>query len=220
MRRKTVSTFALGAMMTFCVTARAGTPALYRPVEAGGQKAKPSSAPAKRAPGLYAIINTTMGTIVCQLFEKETPKTVTNFMDLAEGRKAYLSPRTGRMIKGRFYDGIQFHRVIPGFMIQAGDPTATGRYSPGFTFEDEIRPTLKFDRPGRLAMANRGPNTNGSQFFITVAATPHLNGKHTIFGQVVEGQAVANKISTVKRDANDKPIDPVRITSITFERVQ
>lgn len=211
MTRKAFCGISLGVAILMLLGASGGV---------GGQKAKPSMAPARRAPGLYAIITTTMGTIVCQLFEKETPKTVANFMDLAEGRKAYLSPRTGRMIKGRFYDGIQFHRVIPGFMIQAGDPTATGRYSPGFTFEDEIRPTLKFDRPGRLAMANRGPNTNGSQFFITVAATPHLNGKHTIFGQVVEGQAVANKISTVKRDANDKPIDPVRITRITFERVQ
>ncbi|MCS6816570.1 MAG: peptidylprolyl isomerase [Blastocatellia bacterium] len=178
------------------------------------------SAPARRAPGLYAIFETSMGRIVCRLFEQETPKTVANFVGLAEGTKEHLSPRTGRKIKKRFYDGLMFHRVIPNFIIQSGDPTATGRYTPGYTFEDEIRPNLKFDKPGRLAMANRGPNTNGSQFFITVAPAPHLNGKHTIFGEVVEGLDVARRIANVPRDATDKPINPVLIQKVIIERVK
>jgi peptidyl-prolyl cis-trans isomerase A (cyclophilin A) len=184
------------------------------------QKAQPPAPAGKSQPGLYATFETSLGKIVCQLFESDAPKAVTNFVELAEGRKAANSPATGNPMKNRFYDGIQFHRVIPNFMIQTGDPTATGRYTPGYTFEDEFKPNLRFDRPGRLAMANRGPNTNGTQFFITVAPTPHLNGKHTIFGQVVEGQDVANKIANVKTDRTDKPIDPVRIIRVTIERVK
>jgi len=187
------------------------------PVVWGQQR---SSAPPRRAPGLYAIFETSMGRIVCRLFEQETPKAVANFVGLAEGTKEHLSPRTGRKIKKRFYDGLMFHRVIPNFIIQSGDPTATGRYTPGYTFEDEIRPNLKFDKPGRLAMANRGPNTNGSQFFITVAPAPHLNGKHTIFGEVVEGLDVARRIANVPRDATDKPIRPVLIQKVIIERVK
>lgn len=175
--------------------------------------------PQKREPGLYATFETTMGKIVCQLFEKDAPKTVANFVDLAEARKAALSPATGKPVKKRFYDGIMFHRVIPDFMIQAGDPMARGDYEPGYKFEDEFKPHLKFDRVGRLAMANRGPNTNGTQFFITVARTPHLNNKHTIFGQVIEGQDVANKISAVKT-AGNKPLTPVVIQKLTIERVK
>jgi peptidyl-prolyl cis-trans isomerase A (cyclophilin A) len=179
-----------------------------------------SSAPTRRAPGLYAIFETSMGRIVCRLFEQEAPKAVANFVGLAEGTKEHLSPRTGRKIKKRFYDGLMFHRVIPNFIIQSGDPTATGRYTPGYTFEDEIRPNLTFNKPGRLAMANRGPNTNGSQFFITVAPAPHLNGKHTIFGEVVEGMDVVRRIANVPRDATDKPIRPVLIQKVIIERVK
>ncbi len=191
--------------------------ALALSVEGQRRSAAPS---ARRAPGLYAIFETSMGRIVCRLFEQEAPKAVANFVGLAEGTKEHVSPRTGRKIKKRFYDGLMFHRVIPNFIIQSGDPTATGRYTPGYTFEDEIRPNLKFDKPGRLAMANRGPNTNGSQFFITVAPAPHLNGKHTIFGEVVEGLDVARRIANVPRDATDKPIRPVLIQRVIIERVK
>ncbi len=127
--------------------------ALALSVEGQRRSAAPS---ARRAPGLYAIFETSMGRIVCRLFEQEAPKAVANFVGLAEGTKEHVSPRTGRKIKKRFYDGLMFHRVIPNFIIQSGDPTATGRYTPGYTFEDEIRPNLKFDKPGRLAMAVLG----------------------------------------------------------------
>ncbi len=177
----------------------------------------PAQQPA-REPGLYATINTTMGTIVVKLFENESPITVRNFVDLARGRKAWIDPKTGQKVYRPLYNGVTFHRVIPGFMIQGGDPTGTGAYDPGFTIKDEFHPSLKFDVPGRLAMANAGPNTGNCQFFITEVPTPHLNGAHTIFGQVVEGLDVVKQIARVPRDANDKPRTPVRITSITFQR--
>lgn len=168
---------------------------------------------------VYAVIETNLGTIKAELFPDKAPKTVANFVELAEGKKWWTHPLTGRKSKSRFYDGLLFHRVIPHFMIQGGDPLGTGHGNPGYQFEDEIAPDLKFNKPGVVAMANAGPNTNGSQFFITVAPTPHLNGKHTIFGQVVEGMDVANKISRVPRDANDKPIKPVIMRKVTIERV-
>ena len=180
------------------------------------QQAQP--APLAREPGLYATINTTMGAITVRLFENEAPITVRNFVDLARGRKGWIDPKTGQKVYRPFYNGVTFHRVIPGFMIQGGDPTGTGAYNPGFTIKDEFHPSLKFDVPGRLAMANAGPNTGNCQFFITEAPTPHLNGAHTIFGQVVEGQELVGKIARVPRDANDKPRTPVRITSVTFQR--
>jgi cyclophilin family peptidyl-prolyl cis-trans isomerase len=154
-----------------------------------------------------------------KFYEKESPITVKNFVDLAQGRKAWRDPKTGQMVRRPLYNGVTFHRVIPGFMIQGGDPTGTGMGDPGFTIPDEFHPSLKFDRPGRLAMANAGPRTGNCQFFITEVPTPHLNGAHTIFGQVVEGQEVVNKIARVPRDANDKPRTPVRITRVVIERV-
>lgn len=166
----------------------------------------------------YAILETSLGTIKCELYPDQAPKTVANFVGLAEGTKEWTDPRTQEKVKKPFYDGLTFHRVIPRFMIQGGDPLGTGTGDPGYKFEDEFDPSLKFDRPGRLAMANSGPNTNGSQFFITVAPTPHLNNKHTIFGQVVEGQEVAEKIANVPRDAQDKPRQPVVIQKVTIER--
>jgi peptidyl-prolyl cis-trans isomerase A (cyclophilin A) len=180
------------------------------------QQAQPT--PPAREPGLYATINTTMGAITVKLFENEAPITVRNFVDLARGRKGWIDPKTGQKVYRPFYNGVTFHRVIPGFMIQGGDPTGTGAYNPGFTIKDEFHPSLKFDVPGRLAMANAGPNTGNCQFFITEVPTPHLNGAHTIFGQVVEGLDVVKQIARVPRDANDKPRTPVRITSITFQR--
>jgi len=176
-------------------------------------------AQSKRKPGTYAIFQTNQGTIVTELFEKDAPVTVKNFIDLAEGNKEYKDPKTGAMKKGRYYDGIIFHRVIPDFMIQGGDPTGTGMGGPGYKFQDEFKPGLAFDKPGRLAMANAGPGTNGSQFFITDVPTPFLNNKHTIFGQVVEGMDVVKKIARVPKNANDKPNTPVVIEKLTIERV-
>jgi peptidyl-prolyl cis-trans isomerase A (cyclophilin A) len=176
------------------------------------------AAPVEREPGLYATIQTSMGPIVCRLFEKEAPLAVSNFTGLAQGTKAWTDPRTRTQVKRPLYSSTIFHRVVPGFLIQGGDPLGNGMGDPGYTFKDEFAPALQFDRPGRLAMINAGPNTNGSQFFITERPTPHLNNLHTIFGQVVEGQEVVSRISQVPRDANDKPRTPVVIKSIRVER--
>ena len=176
-------------------------------------------AQSKRKPGLYAIFQTNQGTIVCELYDKDAPITVKNFVDLAEGAKEWKDPRTGAMKKTHYFDGIVFHRVIPEFMIQGGDPTGTGTGGPGYKFQDEFSPKLKFDKPGRLAMANAGPGTNGSQFFITEGNTEFLNNKHTIFGQVIEGMDNVKKIARVPRNASDKPNQPVVIEKLTIERV-
>lgn len=179
-----------------------------------------TTAPAKpeREPGLYATITTSMGTIVAKLYEKESPITVRNFVDLALGRKEWVDPATRQKVKRPLYNGLIFHRVIPGFMIQGGDPLGTGT---GGTDEipDEFDPSLSFDRPGKLGMANAGPGTGSSQFFITEVPTPHLTGKHTIFGQVVEGQDVVEKIARVPRDSRDKPATPVRMVRVAINRV-
>ena len=172
-----------------------------------------------RQPGTYAVFNTSEGTIVCRLFEKDAPKTVQNFIDLTEGKREWTHPVTRTKSKGRLYDGTIFHRVIPNFMIQGGDPAGTGFGGPGYQFEDETKGSPhKFDKPGKLAMANSGPNTNGSQFFITVAPTPWLTGNHTIFGEVVEGQDIVDKISNVQRNQQDRPAKDVVLQSITIER--
>jgi peptidyl-prolyl cis-trans isomerase A (cyclophilin A) len=173
-----------------------------------------------RQPGLYAVFNTTEGTIVCRLFEKEAPKTVANFVDLAEGKREWTHPVGGKKSKDKLYDGTIFHRVIPNFMIQGGDPAGTGFGGPGYKFEDETKGSPhNFDKPGKLAMANAGPNTNGSQFFITVAPTQWLTGNHTIFGEVVEGQETVDKIVTLPRNAQDKPTKDIKINSVTIERL-
>ena len=173
-----------------------------------------------RTPGTYAIFDTTEGQIVCRLFEKETPETVANFVGLAKGTKEWTHPETGKkMVNTPYYDDTTFHRVIPNFMIQGGDPAGTGFGGPGYKFEDETKGSpYRFDQKGKLAMANAGPNTNGSQFFITVAATDWLTGNHTIFGEVVEGQDVVDKISKVARGAQDKPTKEVKINSLKIER--
>ncbi|WP_158750299.1 peptidylprolyl isomerase [Acidobacterium sp. S8] len=173
-----------------------------------------------RSTGTYAIFNTSEGTIVCRLFEKEAPKTVANFIELAEGSREWTHPVTNKKSNDRLFDGTIFHRVIPDFMIQGGDPAGSGFGGPGYKFEDETKGSPhKFDAKGKLAMANAGPNTNGSQFFITVAPTQWLTGNHTIFGEVVEGQDVADKISKVARAAQDKPKTPITIESLVIERV-
>src|SRR5437016_13274485 len=172
-----------------------------------------------RQPGTYATFTTTEGTIVCRLFEKDAPKTVANFTDLAEGKREWKHPSTGKQGSDRLYDGTIFHRVIPNFMIQGGDPQGTGMGGPGYQFEDETRGSShKFDKPGKLAMANSGPNTNGSQFFITVAPTDWLTGKHTIFGEVEEGEDVVSKIANTQRDRSDKPVQEVKVKAIKIER--
>ena len=174
--------------------------------------------PAAREPGLYTTITTTMGPITLRLYEKESPITVKNFVDLAIGSKEFTDPATKQRVKRPLYNGLTFHRVIPGFMIQGGDPEGNGR---GGTDDipDEFHPSLTFDRPGRLAMANAGPGTGSSQFFITEGVPTHLNGRHTIFGQVVSGQAVVDKIARVPTGENDMPRTPVKIVSVTFRRV-
>jgi len=190
------------------------------PAGAKTASAAKTTEPAKpeREPGLYATITTSMGTIVAKLFEKESPITVKNFTDLAMGRKEWTDPATKQRVKRPLYNGLIFHRVIPGFMIQTGDPLGTGMG--GTTaIPDEFDPSLSFDRPGRLGMANAGPGTGSSQFFITEVPTPHLTGKHTIFGQVVEGQDVVEKIARVPRNANDKPATAVRMVRVSVARV-
>ncbi len=172
-----------------------------------------------RPPGMYAIFETCEGSIVCRLFDKEAPNTVANFVGLAEGTKEFTDPRSGQKTKGRFYDGLTFHRVIPNFMIQGGCPLGTGTGGPGYKFGDEFHPLLRHNAPGKLSMANAGPGTNGSQFFITVAPTPWLDNRHTIFGEVIEGQEVAVKISGVPRDSSDRPRTPVVIHHVRIERV-
>jgi peptidyl-prolyl cis-trans isomerase A (cyclophilin A) len=171
-----------------------------------------------RAPGTYAVFDTSQGTIVIRLFEKEAPLTVGNFVGLAEGTKEFKDPKTGQKVKRPFYDGLVFHRVIPQFMVQGGCPLGTGTGDPGYRFADEFHPSLKHDKPGKLSMANAGPGTNGSQFFITVAPTPWLDNKHTIFGEVIEGMDIATKISELPRGANDKPKQAVELKSVRIEK--
>jgi len=182
--------------------------------QAGDAEAK------KLKPGTYVVFETTMGKIVCRLFEKEASQTVANFVGLTEGTKEWRDPKTGEMVKRPFYDGLTFHRVIPDFMIQGGDPRGDGTGGPGYQFADEFSPGLTHDRPGRLSMANAGPGTNGSQFFITVKPTPWLDGRHTIFGEVVEGQEVVSKIVMVPRsqDGRDRPLTPVVMKKVTILR--
>jgi peptidyl-prolyl cis-trans isomerase A (cyclophilin A) len=172
----------------------------------------------KETKTMNAVIETSLGTITIELFPDKAPKTVENFINLAEGTKEFTDLKTGKKTKRKFYDGLAFHRVIPDFMVQGGCPLGTGTGGPGYKFEDEIDPSLKFDKPGKLAMANAGPNTNGSQFFITEVATPWLNGNHTIFGQVISGMDIVKKITRTETDFSDKPIEPVVIKSVTIER--
>ena len=174
-----------------------------------------------RQPGTYAIFNTSEGTMVCRLFEKDAPKTVANFTELAEGKREWSHPVTRKKSKDKLYDGTIFHRVIPNFMIQGGDPANTGSGpDPVPAFKNEVSSDLLFDRPGRLAYANAGPNTNSSQFFITEVATPHLNGGYTLFGQCDEASvALVKTIARMATDPqNDRPFRPVKITHITIVR--
>ena len=163
---------------------------------------------------LTATLRTNQGDIVLRLFPDHAPKTVRNFVELAEGSRDWTDPRTRRPSTDKLYDGTIFHRVIPGFMIQGGDPLGTGTGGPGYKFGDEFHPDLTFNRPYLLAMANAGPGTNGSQFFITTVPTPWLTGKHTIFGEVLEGSDIVDKISNVRTSSSDRPAADVVIESV------
>ena len=182
--------------------------------------AAPAASAATYGPGVYAHITTNHGAMIARLFDKDAPRTVENFVGLAEGKKQWRNPRTKTMIRRPYYNNLTFHRIIPGFMIQGGDPEGTGTGGPGFTFADEFNPKLRHSKAGILSMANSGPNTNGGQFFITVGPTPHLNDRHSVFGEVVEGMDVLmaiGKVPTSKPDS--RPIKPVIIKSVRIERV-
>ena len=170
--------------------------------------------------GLYAEFVTSMGDFTCELFEAQAPKTVGNFVGLATGERRSRDSRTGKLVRRRFYNGLTFHRVIKRFMLQGGCPLGNGTGGPGYEFEDEFHPALRHDRPGRLSMANSGPNTNGSQFFVTTVRTPHLDNKHTVFGQVVKGMSVVRRIEVVETDRNDRPARPVIIRQVRVFRVK
>ncbi len=214
MDKKLYITLVLISMMSLCAS------------RAGAQQApaaKPSAGTEKpdREPGLYMTFETNLGSVHCKLYEEFAPATVKTIVGLASGKLSYVDPRTKQKVAGkRFYDGLTFHRVIPQFMIQGGDPLGTGEggpEGPGFPFKDEFVPTVKFDAPGKLAMANAGPNTNGSQFFISEVPLPYLNGKHTIFGQCRDLDVVKS-IARVPTNS-DVPVKPVVIKTVTVERI-
>ena len=169
-------------------------------------------------PGVYAQFVTSEGNFTVRLFDQEVPKTVENFVGLAEGTKQWTDPKTNQKVTRPYYDGVIFHRVIDGFMVQSGDPLGQGIGGPGYTFADEFQPKLRHDKAGILSMANRGPNTNGGQFFITLGATPHLDDRHSVFGEVTEGMDVVRKIGSTATGPQDRPVKPIVIQSIKIER--
>jgi peptidyl-prolyl cis-trans isomerase A (cyclophilin A) len=169
-------------------------------------------------PGTYAQFVTSEGNFTVRLFDQEAPKTVENFVGLAEGTKQWTDPRTSEKATKPYYDGVIFHRVIDGFMIQSGDPLGQGIGGPGYNFNDEFHPKLRHNKAGILSMANRGPNTNGGQFFITLGPTPHLDDRHSVFGEVTEGMDVVRKIGGTKTGAQDRPVKPIVIQTVKIER--
>jgi peptidyl-prolyl cis-trans isomerase A (cyclophilin A) len=193
----------------------AGAILLVAAMASAGQDA----AAKKPAGKVLAHFVTTEGSFTVELFEKDAPKTVANFIGLADGTKEWTDPKSGAKVKKPFFNGLIFHRVIPNFMIQGGDPLGTGTGDPGYKFADEFGSGRKLDKAGILAMANSGPNTNGSQFFITLAPTPWLNNKHTVFGEVVDGMDVINKIGATKTTKpGDRPVTPIVMQSVKIER--
>jgi peptidyl-prolyl cis-trans isomerase A (cyclophilin A) len=169
-------------------------------------------------PGVYAQFVTSEGNFTVRLFDQEAPKTVENFVGLAEGTKQWTDPRTNQKVTQPYYDGVIFHRVIDGFMIQSGDPLGQGIGGPGYTFNDEFHPKLRHNKPGILSMANRGPNTNGGQFFITLGPTPHLDDRHSVFGEVVDGIEVVRRIGSTQTGGRDRPVKDIVIQTIKIER--
>ena len=169
-------------------------------------------------PGVYAQFVTSEGSFTVRLFDQEAPKTVENFVGLAEGTKEWTDPRTNKKVTAPYYDGVIFHRVINGFMIQSGDPLGQGIGGPGYKFKDEFHPTLRHNKTGILSMANSGPNTNGGQFFITLGPTPHLDDRHSVFGEVVDGMDVVRKIGSTKVAGQDRPVKDIVIQTVTIER--
>ena len=167
---------------------------------------------------LHALFTTTEGNFKIRLFDKEAPNTVANFVGLVEGTKEFSDPKTGQKSTRPFYDGLIFHRVIADFMIQGGCPLGTGTGGPGYKFADEFNASLRHSKPGILSMANSGPGTNGSQFFITLVPTPWLDNRHSVFGEVVEGMDVVSKIGATKVGVQDRPVTPIVIQSVTIER--
>jgi len=215
MKIQSCTLFAIAALMSCAILGHAQATPAAKPNPSGPAAAE------QRDPGLYMTFQTDMGNIGCKLFEQEAPLTVRTMVGLAIGKLAYIDPRTHMRTRRKFFDGLTFHRVIPNFMIQGGDPLGNGTGSPlgpGFPYKNESLPGLTFNVPGRLAMANAGPNTNGSQFFITEGAAPSLNGGYTIWGQC-GNLDVVKAIARVKRNANDKPLTPVHIQHVIVERV-
>jgi peptidyl-prolyl cis-trans isomerase A (cyclophilin A) len=212
-------------------TAKPATPqkptAKPAPPSTGTAKPATPAAPAASAkshgPGVYAHFVTNHGNFVARLFDKDVPRTVENFVGLAEGKKQWRNPRTNTMVRRPYYNNLTFHRIIANFMIQGGDPLGIGTGGPGFTFADEFSPKLRHSKAGILSMANSGPNTNGGQFFITLAPTPWLDGKHSVFGEIVEGMDVVmaiGKVPTIRTGPEkDQPLKPVVMKSVRIERV-
>ena len=165
-----------------------------------------------------AVLHTTHGDVEVDLFTERAPRTVDNFVGLATGERDWEHPETGETVAGPLYDDVPFHRVIEGFMVQTGDPTGTGRGGPGYTFDDEFHEELRHDGPGVVSMANAGPNTNGSQFFITLDATPHLDDRHSVFGRVTDGMDVVREIGSVDTDGDDRPTEDAVLESVTVDR--
>ncbi len=211
----------MGVMLAVLVAGSAfvnAHPAVHSTEDAQSESGEPAAQ--SLGPGTYAVFKTNMGVIICKLFDNLAPATIDNFIGLAEGTKTFKDPVTGQETRRPYYDGTTFHRVIPNFMIQGGDPTGSGRGGPGYNIKGEIRGSLKFDRPGRLAMANSGsPDTGGSQFFITHGPKSYLDGGYTIFGQVMKGQEVVNAIGRVQT-RSDKPIFDIILEKLTIERVK
>jgi peptidyl-prolyl cis-trans isomerase A (cyclophilin A) len=232
MRTRILTTGLLLLALTACSKEKegGGTPPA-KPAPASAPSQPTAQLPAQPPPGpwqkkalegqeLYATMETNQGTVVLRLFSKDAPKTVANFVGLAMGERPWQHPQTGKVSNQPLYNGTRFHRVIPGFMIQGGDPIGNGKGTPGYEFEDEFQSGRRFDKPGLLAMANRGPNTNGSQIFITVGVPSHLTGRHTIFGEVVKGYEVVEKISTQPTDPGDRPVQDVVVTKVTVSETQ
>jgi peptidyl-prolyl cis-trans isomerase A (cyclophilin A) len=216
---KTQRTLLFSALIAGCAAGAALTVFAQQSTNPEVPDAPQATAEAMTVPnGPYVVMDTSMGRITCQFYQKQAPNAVANFIALAEGTKDWTDPTTHKVMHHkRYYDGTIFHRVIPEFMIQGGDPTGTGMGDPGYRFDDEFDPGLNFDRPGRLAMANSGPNTDGSQFFITEQATEFLNQHYTLFGQCDDASVeVVKAIARVQRDPNDKPLTPVVLEKVTI----